>query len=310
MPAMLQSPHNQRRRALIGSILVLCAGLSWSFSGLLVRNAPNLDPWQFLSYRSIGLALAFAVLDHINKRPPLLPRLMQLGWPGALAAVLMALAFITYIFALMNTTVANALFISSLAPILSALIGFVVLGERLNRGMGIAVVIGIAGLAVMVNGAIGGGNLFGNLIALCPPLCFALYSVLLRLRPKQDSSAIVNGFSLLVILIAFPMMLLNGSDIFPPMREAGTAFINGFLTMGLGFYLFQRGAPRIPAVSQTLLAQTETLAGPIWVWLLLNERPSVNTLIGGSIILFAVVLMAYYGAKHEAERIRLTEVHV
>eukprot|EP01037_Dinobryon_pediforme_P009528 gene9528-9604_t len=301
MPDLLHSIDDQRKRALTGSLLVLCAGLSWSFSGLLVRSAPNLDSWQFLTYRSLGLALAFAVLDHINKRPSLLPRLIGLGWPGWLASVLMAGAFITYIFALMNTTVANALFISSLAPILSAIIGFFVLGERLNRGMGIAVIIGVAGLAVMVNGAIGGGNMFGNLMALCPPLCFASYSVLLRLRPKQNFSAIVNGFALLVILVAFPMMILNGSDIFPPLKEAGAAFANGFVTMGLGFYLFQRGAPRIPAVSQTLLAQTETLAGPIWVWLLLNERPSLNTLMGGSIILFAVVLMAYYGAKHEAE---------
>jgi len=310
MPDLSHAVTDQRKRAWTGSLLVLCAGLSWSFSGLLVRSAPNLDPWQFLAYRSLGLALAFAVLDHTNKRPPLLPRLMRLGWPGTLAAVLMALAFITYIFALMNTTVANALFISSLAPILSALIGFLVLGERLNRGMAVAVVIGIAGLGVMVRGAIGGGNLFGNLIAMCPPLCFASYSVLLRLRPRQDFSAIVNGFALLVVLVAFPMLVVNGVDVFPPVREAGAAFINGFVTMGLGFYLFQRGAPRIPAVSQTLLAQTETLAGPIWVWLLLNERPSLNTLTGGSIILFAVVLMAYYGAKHEAERLRLTEAHI
>jgi len=310
MADLLHSLSDQRKRAVTGSILVLCAGLSWSFSGLLVRSAPNLDSWQFLAYRSLGLALAFAVLDHINKRPPLFPRLMRLGWPGTLASVLMALAFITYIFALMNTTVANAMFISSLAPILSALIGFVVLGERLNRGMGIAVLIGIAGLGVMVNGAIGGGNLFGNLMAMCPPLCFASYSVLLRLRPNQDFSAIVNGFALLVVAVAFPMMVVSGVDFFPPLKEAGMAFINGFLTMGLGFYLFQRGAPHIPAVSQTLLAQTETLAGPVWVWLLLNERPSLNTLTGGGIILFAVVLMAYYGAKHEAERLRLAEAHI
>ena len=310
MPDFLYSLSEQRKRALTGSVLVLCAGLSWSFSGLLVRCAPTLDPWQFLAYRGLGLTLAFAVLDTLQKRPPLFPRLMRLGWPGSLAAVLMATAFITYIFALMNTTVANALFISSLAPILSALIGFLVLGERLNKGMGFAVVIGIAGLAVMVKGAIGGGNLFGNLIAMCPPMCFASYAVLLRLRPKQDFSAIVNGFALLVTLVAFPMMIVNGSAIFPPLNETAAAFANGFVTMGFGFYLFQRGAPRIPAVSQTLLAQTETLAGPIWVWLLLNERPSLNTLTGGIIILFAVVLMAYYGAKQEAERIRRAEAHV
>jgi len=291
-----------KKTALIGGLLVLCAGLCWSFSGLLVRSAPSLDAWQFLAYRSAGLVLAFFLIDRFNRRPPLLRRMIKLGGLGVICSILMAIAFISYVFALMNTSVANALFLYSCAPILAAIIGYFVLGERLNTGMLVAVLIGLAGLGIMVNGAVGGGKMFGNIMALVPALCFSLYTVIIRLRPDQDFSPSVSGFAYLVILVALVIMLISGDALFPKPFEVLMAFTNGFVSMGAGFALFQLGAQRIPAVSQVLLAQSETLAAPIWVWLFIDERPSLNTLIGGGIILCGVVLMAYAGASQEAQK--------
>jgi len=85
---------------------------------------------------------------------------------------------------------------------------------------------------------------------------------------------------------------LQGVALFPPPLEALAAFAGGFLAMGVGFALFLRGAPHVPAAGQTMLAQTETVFGPIWVWLAFGETPAVATLIGGAIVLVAVVSMA------------------
>ena len=82
----------------------------------------------------------------------------------------------------------------------------------------------------------------------------------------------------------------------PPPLEALSGFAAGFLLIGLGFTLFLRGAPMVPAVGQTMLAQTETIFGPVWVWLLFGETPAATTLIGGAVILAAVVAMALAGA--------------
>jgi drug/metabolite transporter (DMT)-like permease len=90
--------------------------------------------------------------------------------------------------------------------------------------------------------------------------------------------------------------LARGDALVPSAAGALTAFAAGFLVMGLGFALFLRGAPHVPAAGQTVLAQTETIFGPVWVWLAFGETPAVTTLIGGAVILAAVVWMAAAGA--------------
>jgi len=275
-----------------GALCVLAGGLCWSFTGVFVRLAPSLDPWQFLVYRGLGVAAAFAL---IGGRRGAISGLRRLGALGVVTTVALSVAAIGFIVALKMTSVATALFLCSCAPLLSALLGFVVLGERLSARQIGAVALGFGGLTIILSGGFEAGRLVGDLWGLACALSFAIVSVCTRLAPRRDFRPAMVGYGVLSAAASAAVCLGEGVTLAAPPLEALAGFGAGFLLIGLGFALFLRGAPSVPAVGQTMLAQTETIFGPVWVWLLFGETPAATTLIGGLVILAAVVTMALAG---------------
>ena len=292
-----QAHVTSERGFFVGALYVLAAGLSWSFTGIFLRLAPHLDSWQFLVWRNFGIACAFAIILRAQGAGPLLARFIATGRVGVIVTLSLCLSSITFIIAMKTTTVANALFLSSCAPLLAALLGYVFLGERLSLRQGASVALGLAGLGVIVGGALEAGNLAGNFSAVLTALRFAAASVAMRHGPRRDYSPAVFAYGLVACALSAGVCLATGVTLFPSPLEALAAFGAGFLVMGLGFSLFLRGAPHVPAAGQTVLAQTETIFGPIWVWLAFGETPAAATLIGGAIILGAVISMAAAGAS-------------
>jgi drug/metabolite transporter, DME family len=123
-------------------------------------------------------------------------------------------------------------------------------------------------------------------------LGFAGASVAMRCGRRRDYSPAVFAYGLMACAISASVCAARGVTLLPPSLETLAAFAAGFLVMGLGFMFFLRGAPHVPAAGQTVLAQTEAIFGPVWVWLAFGETPAAATLIGGAIILGAVVSMA------------------
>ena len=287
---------------MVGALYVLAAGLSWGFTGIFLRLAPHLDSWQFLVWRSLGVACAFAIILRARGAGSLFARLFATGRAGAIVTLALCLASIAFIIAMKTTTVANALFLSSCAPLLAALLGYVFLGERLSLRQGASVALGLAGLGVIVGGALEAGSVAGNISAVLTALGFASASVAMRYGPRRDYSPAVFAYGLVVCALSVVVCFANGVTLIPSPLETLAAFAAGFLVMGLGFMLFLRGAPHVPAAGQTVLAQTETIFGPIWVWLAFGETPAVATLIGGAIILGAVISMAAAGASRQLPR--------
>jgi drug/metabolite transporter (DMT)-like permease len=285
------------RGFLIGALCVLAAGLSWSFTGIFLRLAPHLDTWQFLVWRNLGVACAFAIVLRARGAGSPLRRFLATGRVGAIVTLALCLASIAFIIAMKTTTVANALFLSSCAPLLAALLGYLFLGERLSLRQGASVGLGIAGLGVIVGGAVEAGHLTGNISAILTALGFAGASVAMRYGPPRDYSPAVFAYGLSACALSAGVCLATGVTLAPSPPEILAAFAAGFLVMGLGFALFLRGAPHVPAAAQTVLAQTETIFGPIWVWMAFGETPAAATLIGGAIILAAVISMAAAGAN-------------
>jgi drug/metabolite transporter, DME family len=226
----------------------------------------------------------------------LLTRFGAMGRAGALVVSALCLASIAFIVAMKSTTIANALFLSSCAPLLAAILGYVFLGERLSLRQGASVALGFVGLGVIVGGAFEAGSLAGNVSAVLAALGFASASVGMRLGPGRDYTPAVLGYGIVVCALAACVCVVNGVTLFPPPLETLAAFAGGFLAMGIGFAFFLRGAPHVPAAGQTVLAQSETVFGPIWVWLAFGETPAAATLTGGAIILGAVISMAAAGA--------------
>jgi drug/metabolite transporter, DME family len=279
-----------------GALFVLAAGLSWSFTGIFLRLAPDLSSWQFLTWRSLGIACAFALILRSQGGAPIQARFVSTGRIGAIVAVSLCMSSIAFIVAMKTTTVANALFLSSCSPLIAALLGRVILGERLSLVQAGSVALGLAGLCVIVGGALEAGSLAGNVMGVLTALGFAGASVAMRYGPKRDYSPAVLAYGLMASALSAGACLAVGATLFPSPADVIAAFGAGFLVMGLGFALFLRGAPHVPAAGQTVLAQTETIFGPIWVWLAFGETPALTTLIGGAIILAAVVWMAAVGA--------------
>jgi drug/metabolite transporter (DMT)-like permease len=293
----LASALPTRPSFMVGALLVLAAGISWSFSGLFVRMAPDLDAWQFIVMRGLGVACAFTLHARISGRRSVLRDLYALGSAGAIVTIAFCFSSVGYIVALKLTTVANVLVLSSTSPLFSAVLGYVVLGERLNAGQAGAVALGFLGLFVTVGGGFEAGGWLGNVSGLVSALGFAIANVTMRLKPRgRDFTPSATAYGAVTSLVAVGMCVAAGNPIVGSLNDMLVAFAAGFLIIGLGFTLFLRGAPAVPAVGQAVLAQTETVFGPLWPWLVFGETPARSTLIGGAIILSAVVAMTYAGA--------------
>jgi drug/metabolite transporter, DME family len=213
-----------------------------------------------------------------------------------------ATSSLTFIVSMKTTTVANALFLSSCAPLLAAALGFVVLGERLNLWQAGSIALGFFGILVIVGGGLEAGSFVGNICAVVTAVGFAVASVTMRFGGDRDYSPAVLGYALVALTVAGLVCAFFGLPIMTHSVDALAALSAGLLPMGLGFAFFLAGAPRVPAAAQTVLAQTETIFGPFWVWLAFGETPSAPTLAGGAVIFAAVLSMAVATAARTPAR--------
>ena len=296
MTARTAAAH--RAAFLQGSLLVLAAGMFWSFTGVLVRSAPVSDGWQYLGWRSVGAALFFGVYSGSTGRGSPVRNFLKLGGIGWLATITILMASLSYIFALKNTTVAATLFLSSCSPLLTGLLAFAVLRERLDLASLIAIGVGLCGVALMMLGKPDGTmTLFGNMLAFNSGLMFAIYNICLRRRTDLDFGPTMFVYALIAVAVSVVATLVNGKPLTPPAREIVIAVFNGVVFIGIGSALFIRGAAHVPAAGLAVLSQTEAVFGPLWVALIIGEVPAPSAILGGALILGAVVAMAVHGAR-------------
>lgn len=285
-----------RAAYLQGSLLVLAAGMFWSFTGVLVRSAPVSDGWQYLGWRSVGAALFFWVYSRWRGRGSPVRNFLKLGPLGWFATVAIFLASLSYIFALKSTTVAATLFLSSCSPLLTGLMAWAVLRERLDAVSLVAIAVGLGGVALMMLGKSDGSmTLFGNALAFNSGLMFGVYNICLRSRKDLDFGPTMFVYALLAVAVSVAATLLNGKTLVPPLPEIAIAVFNGIVFIGIGSALFIAGAAHVPAAGLAVLSQTEAIFGPVWVALIIGEVPGAYAILGGVLILGAVIAMALHG---------------
>jgi drug/metabolite transporter (DMT)-like permease len=182
--------------------------------------------------------------------------------------------------------VANVLFMQALAPILAAGLGTLI-GDPVDRLTWVAMVIALVGVVVMV-GAPGHPTALGLGLSLGMTVSFAATLVITRHR-RDVSMAPATFLSQLVVIVAFAPFASPGS---PGSSDVILLAALGITQIGLGFVFLTIGGRLIPAGEVALITLLEIVLGPLWVWAILSERPSTATLIGGAIVLGAVVLAA------------------
>jgi DME family drug/metabolite transporter len=281
----------------LGMVLVVLAGIVWSTQGLIFRQIDSAGTWAVLFWRSLGMVpvlLAFLVW-RAGGNP--LPAIQSVGRAGVLGGIGLVGAFAGAIYSIQSTTIANAVFLFAASPFLTALIGWVVLGERVRRETWAAMGVALLGIFVMVRDDLSGGAIAGNIAALLSALGFAVFTVTLRWGRVADSlpSVLLGGlFSLLAGAVIAGQM---GQPLAVPMADALWAMTMGAVTLSGGMVLYELGSRVVPAAESALLSNIEVMLAPLWVWLFLNETASPATFLGGAILLLAVTMNALSGAR-------------
>jgi drug/metabolite transporter (DMT)-like permease len=279
-----------------GALLALAAGTMFSFGGITVRLSPSLDSFQYILWRCVGLVPLILAINAWRGTSPL-RQVAASGWLGLCGGLCLTAAGVLFIFAMKATTVANALLFASGAPLLGALLARLFLKEEIGAVTWIAIALGALGLVVMTGSELGAGNALGNLAAVGSAVAYALYSILARIGRGRDMAGAVTSYSLMTAGISLGIVLASGATLATPMAENVMAMVHGAIFIGGGMVLFNLAARLVRAGQLTLLAQTETVLGPLWVFLIFAETPRLATTIGGAVILAGVLLSAWGEAR-------------
>ena len=279
----------------MGVTMILVAGFFLSLAGITLRHMESASGWQILFFRSISFFVVVALLLVAKYRGKVLAAFMAVGWRGIVIALALGFGSVSYIYALLLTTVANALFIISAAPLMTAASAWLFLRERLSPLTWFAMSLAVLGIGVMVYDGIGGGRAMGNLVAFGTPVAYAIMLVVLRQAKDVDMlpATCLAG----VVGAATAWLMADNLDI--SQHDLALCVFLGTVQYAGGFVLITIGSRYVAAAEVALLSLSESIVAPIWVWIGVNEVPSPLTLVGGAIVLVAVVWQALAGIREE-----------
>ncbi|MEM7242508.1 MAG: DMT family transporter [Pseudomonadota bacterium] len=284
----------------IAIILVLSAAFCMSFAALFVRLIETADGFQILVYRSVAQGLFVSGIALYLERQRLGAFFKNIDRDDVLIAVLMMIAFSTYVLALLNTSVASALFILSIAPVFAALLGWLVNGERPSLVAAVCIGLAVLGVGVMIQGGLEGGKTFGNVLAVLSALAFATMLVTAR-KSKKSNVLKGNGMGALLAALVMTPIALTFSDggLSIPVIDIWLAMGSGVVTIGLGILFLSLSAPHLPAHEVSLLVLLESILSPIWTSMFLNEKIETAELVGGFLVLLSVIFLTIFGKRLE-----------
>jgi DME family drug/metabolite transporter len=273
--------------------IVLFAGVLWSFGPYVVRQIDDAAsvPWQYLFTRGTVIFLILNCYLFFTEGIQFYKNYLRIGLSGVLGGIGLGTAMITFIWSITNTSAAITLLCLAAMPFITALLGFLFLKEQISFGVWMSIVVASIGVAIMAFGSVSLGSFTGLLFGLASAVGFSIFSVTLRWKkdtPKFTTVAIAGLFCVVVSLF-----ILNSNDlnIISTSKNESLFALHGTLVC-LGLILYSIGSKFIPAADLTLLSLTEVVGGIFWVWLPIlgiNEIPSANTIIGGFLILMAIL---------------------
>jgi len=290
-----------QRHYSFGVTLVIIGGIFLSLSGILLRNIESASGWQILFYRGFAFSVTLLLIMSFKYRKNTLQAFRDIGRPGIWAGTVLGLGSICYVFAILTTTVANAVFIIGAAPLATALVGWLVLGERTSRFGIIAMVVSLTGIGLMFADGLIEGRWFGNLAALLVVASFVVYLLIVRKRRHVDMlPATCIGGLVMSFVSGFFIESFSISN-----HDLVIALLMGCVQFGVGFWCFTVATRYIMASEVALFALTESILGPIWVWIGVGEEPSVLTLFGSGIVFISVTAYCIVGIREERRKFRV-----
>ena len=268
-----------------GQLVMLCAAVVWSSAGVLQRQVHAGAATQ-VADRAVFAALAIFAAVVAGERRNTVRAFRSLGRWGIAGVVPWAIASSLFILALNYTTVANVLFWQATAPMMAALLAWVLLGERVRRRTWGAMALALVGVVLMVGGGVEGG-VPAVVIPLVMTVAFAVVIVLSRHRSDISLAPAAFISQLLVIAVVGPFAAMGSASA----TDWGLLALLGAI-VACGIVLMTIAARRIPAAEVAIITLLQIVLGPLLVWLAYREQPSVGALVGGAVIMAAVVVQA------------------
>tara|TARA_B100000963_G_scaffold357552_1_gene380074 strand:- start:117 stop:983 length:867 start_codon:yes stop_codon:yes gene_type:complete len=269
-----------------GYMLLLFGGFCLSWGGFIVRSFETSDAWKILLLRSFFFFLGVSVFLLLMYKKDAFKTVKKAGLAGLIGGFVMSFSFIAFVFAMINTSVANVVFIISTQTMFLAIFGYFYLKEKVSIIGLLSIILAMMGISVMIGDSISGGTLFGNLVALTIPISFSILVMIIRKNANLDLVPAIWYASISSTLISFLMT----SDLSFSNNDILMGFLLGVPQLTFGFVCITIGSRTTKSVTIGLLMLTETIFAPLWVWLFLNEIPPVSVFIGGSIIIFAIII--------------------
>tara|TARA_Y100000591_G_C21696124_1_gene625783 strand:- start:107 stop:973 length:867 start_codon:yes stop_codon:yes gene_type:complete len=276
-----------------GYILCLLGGFFLSWGGLIIRSFETQDMWQILLIRSIFFVITIIIFLVLTYRKNTTEIIKKSGFPAIIAGLFLSLSFVAYIAAMSMTTVANVVFIISTQTIFLAIFGYLFLKEKISLKGFISILLALIGMIIMVGNSVNQGTLLGNVISFAIPINFTILVMIIRKFPELD---MIPAIFYSGIFSGIYGLFLSSSLTFS-MNDIIMGFLLGVPQLAFGFICVTIGTKTTKALTVGLLMLLETIFAPIWVWIFLNELPPSSVLIGGLIIISAVVLKSFDKSK-------------
>ena len=253
----------------------------------------NIETWGMLFYRGaipffvVLIGLIFFYKNNFFKA------LIGIGYPGIFYVLSFSICNITFIISIQNTNVANTLVMIAMAPMLSAILGSLFLKEIPNNKTWVAIIITLIAVAYIFHDSIEMGNFYGDLFGLITAFGLACNAVIARYAKNRDlvPSAVIGKLCVAIFAFFFvdSFLLVESDLIIVP--------IMCIMCVAIPFVLVTIAPRYIPAEEVNLFFLLETIIGPFWVWLIINEQPSFETILGGAVIILTIAVHSFLKLK-------------
>ena len=275
--------------AAVGMLLV-------STDSYFIRRA-DFDAWTIAFVFAVASTVSLGLIFTARSDASAVALVRREPWPIAGIVGLSALTQLSFVGAVNNTAVSNVVVIVAATPIVSAGLAWLLLRERVERRIAIAIVATVAGIMVVVGGSVGSPTLDGDLLALAAVAFVSLSLVLWRRHPHVDRSLALELSSATMALITAPLASVGSA----PTRVFVAAGLMGLLFNPLGRMAYTTAPKYAPTAEVALFTPVETVAATIWAWAFFSERPTAPTVVGG-IIVIAAVLWGTVGGRRNLQR--------
>ena len=283
-----------------GIALMLAAGLCWSLGGIIMRKLTLTDTWEIVFWRALFMSAFLGILLLALRGRGAVASVRAIGLAGAISSVCLAAQIYFFILALSHTTAANTFVLMSISPLLAALVGLMFLREKVAWHTWLAIAFALGGIVIMFGEGLDTGRWLGNAYALCVPVGYACQILFVRkVQGAAGKAPDLLPTVLVGALFAMTPALFLGWPFEATGQDVLLLAIMGCVQLGMGCWLMTLAVPHLRAAEMGLLALTETILAPVWVWLGTGEAPTAAALTGGVLIIGALAANGWVTLRSE-----------